>query len=368
MKKIPFFTFKFMHPPLREAMTQSFQSFYDSERYVLGSGTAKFEEEWAAYCGTKHAITVADGLDALVIALEALAIGPGDEVIVPAHTYIATWLAVTQVGATLVPVACDPRTYNLDVNALESAISTHTKCIIPVNLYGQPCALTEIMAIANRHGIYVVEDNAQAQGATYDNKKTGSFGHVNAVSFYPGKNLGALGEGGAITTDDDGLADKVRALRNYGSHKKYHNLYIGRNARMDELQARLLSIKLAHLDEWNQQRQEIAKLYITGLKEINNIKLPVVVPRAVSVFHQFIVQLGERDDLQSYLEEAGVGTLIHYPIPPHLQPAYSDLGWGKGRFPIAEGLAEHVLSLPIYPGLKAVDVNYICEIIKRFYA
>lgn len=365
--KIPFFTFKHMHPPMREAMTEAFQAFYDSGWYVLGKGTTSFEEAYAAYSGVKHAVGVADGLDALVIALQALDLQPSDEVIVPSNTYIATWLAVTQVGATIVPVEPDERTFNIDVDNIKAAITPRTKVIMPVNLYGQPCLLQEIRTLADEHGIIVIEDNAQSQGAEYLGKKTGAYGHLNAVSFYPGKNLGALGEAGAITTDSDELAAKIKALRNYGSHKKYHNLYLGRNARIDELQARLLEIKLQYLDEWNNARRAIAGQYDALLTGIDAIKTPYIAPGCHSVFHQYIIVTDRRDELQAAMQEVGIGTLIHYPIPPHLQPAYKHLNYHIGDFPIAERLANTMLSLPIYPGLTEADVETVSKAIRSFF-
>ena len=363
---IPFFTFKHMHPPLREEMTRAFQDFYDTGWYVLGEGTKRFERAYADYNAVKHTISVADGLDALVLALQALDIGPGDEVIVPSNTYIATWLAVTQLGGRIVPVEPDMDTYNIRAEQISEAITENTKCIMPVNLYGQSCELDDIVNLATHHGIYVVEDNAQSQGATYKGKKAGSYGDLNGVSFYPGKNLGALGEAGAVTTDSDELAEKVRVLRNYGSQKKYHNELLGRNGRMDELQAWLLEIKLKHLDKWNEERQKIASLYYHHLADVERLTLPVIAEDAISVFHQFIVRLNKRDALQEYLNEQGIGTLIHYPVPPHLQPAYKHLGWNRGDFPIAEELADSMLSLPIYPGLSESQIIFICDYIKRF--
>lgn len=365
---IPFFTFKHMHPPMREEMTKAFHEFYDSGWYVLGKGTSSFEKAYADYSGVKHAIGVADGLDALVIALQALDLQPSDEVIVPSNTYIATWLAVTQVGATIVPVEPDPRTFNIDVNNVKEAITENTKVIMPVNLYGQPCLLEEIRTLADAHNIIVIEDNAQSQGAEYKGKKTGSYGHLNAVSFYPGKNLGALGEAGAITTDDDTLAEKIKALRNYGSHKKYHNLYLGRNARIDEFQARVLEIKLNYLDHWNNERRGIAAKYDELLLGLHGIVTPHIADDCESVFHQYIIQTDRRDDLQAALREAGIGTLIHYPIPPHLQPAYEHLNYKEGDFPIAEKLANTMLSLPIYPGLTLPDVESVSLEIRKFFS
>ncbi len=366
MRKIPFFSFTGMHPLLRDEMTRAFHTFYDSGWYVLGEGTKRFEDEWAAYCGVSHAITVADGLDAIVLALQACDVGPGDEVIVPSNTYIASWLAATQLGATIVPVEPDPRTFNIDVNRIQAAITPNTKVIMPVNLYGQPCLLEEIMVLAKRHDVLVVEDNAQSQGALYKGKMTGSYGDINATSFYPGKNLGALGEAGAVTTDNIELANKLRALRNYGSHKKYHNLYLGRNGRMDELQAHFLSIKLNFLNVWNLQRKAIAKQYNEELQHADQILLPLIAENCDSVYHQYVILSERRDELQTFLADRGIGTLIHYPIPPHLQPAYAQLNWQIGDFPIAERLANQMLSLPIYPGLTEDDVEYITRMIKNF--
>jgi len=367
MKNIPFFTFEHMHPPLREEMTKAFQACYDSGWLVLGEGIKRFEKSYAEYSGTAHAITVADGLDALVLALQALGIGEGDEIIAPSNTYIATWLAATQLGAKIVPVEPDERTFNIDVTRIEAAVTSKTRAIMPVNLYGQPCLLSEIMEIADRLNIYVIEDNAQSQGATYDGKKTGSFGHANGVSFYPGKNLGALGEAGAVTTNDEETAKKLFALRNYGSHKKYHNLYLGRNGRMDELQAYFLEIKLKHLDAWNSERQKISQWYYEGLADVSDILLPVIAPKCNSVFHQFIILTDRRETLQNHLKEKGIVTLIHYPIPPHLQPAYAHLPFKKGDFPIAERLADEMLSLPIYPGLTQNEVQRVCQAIGDFF-
>ena len=310
---------------------------------------------------------MSNGLDALRLSLEALDIGAGDDVIVPSNTYIATVLAVTAVGANPIFVEPDEETFNIDASKIEDAITANTKCIMPVHLYGQPCIMDEIIRIANAKNLYVVEDNAQSQGATFKAKKTGSFGHINAVSFYPGKNLGALGEAGAITTDDEVLSEKVKALRNYGSKKKYVNEYIGHNNRMDEIQGAFLSVMMRYLDKWNSERRTIAKMYSYQLNNISELILPRIDARAESVWHQYVVRTDKRNELQEYLKQKGIGTLIHYPIPPHRQKCYAHLGYKKGDFPIAEKMADTALSLPIYPGLQQNQINYITKSIESFF-
>lgn len=364
--KIPFFSFEQMHSSIRDEMTVAFTRFYDSNWYVLGNEVQAFEQEYARYSGCTYCVGVANGLDALHIALLALGIGKGDEVIVPSNTYIATWLAVSYTGATLVPVEPNPATYNLDPDRLEAAITERTKVIMPVHLYGQPCEMDKIMQLAKNQGIYVVEDNAQSQGATWMGKKTGTFGDLNGVSFYPGKNLGALGDAGALTTNKEDLAQEARTIRNYGSEKKYYNKRIGINSRLDELQAAILRLKLSKLDEWNAERKKIASWYLERLQGTSNLQLPTVAEGAESVWHQFVVLTAQRDQVINQLGEKGVGTLIHYPVPPHLQQAYQSLGFGKGDFPIAETISSRALSLPMYPGLKEEEIEYICDNIKRF--
>jgi dTDP-4-amino-4,6-dideoxygalactose transaminase len=325
--------------------------------YILGAEVAAFEAEYAAYCEARHCIGVANGLDALHLALRALDVGPGDEVIVPSHTYIATWLAVSHCGATPVPVEPDARTYNLDPDRIEAAITPRTKVILPVHLYGQPADLDPILAIARRHGLRVVEDAAQAHGARYRGRRIGSHGDAVAWSFYPGKNLGALGDGGAVTTNDADLADRLRVLRNYGSREKYVNEVQGFNSRLDPIQAAVLRVKLHHLDEWNTRRKSIATHYTSCLPpHPSRLTLPHVPDWAEPVWHLFVIRHPQRAALQRHLTAAGIGTLVHYPIPPHRQPAYAAAGYGEAAFPLATSLADEVLSLPMGPHLAANDV------------
>ena len=363
---VPFLSFEPQHVPLREAMTAAFVRVYDSYWYVLGQEVQQFEHEYGAFNEVGHAVGVANGLDALVLALRVLKIGPGDEVIVPSNTYIATWLAVTQVGATPVPVEPDSATSNLDPARIEAALTPRTRAIMPVHLYGQACRMVEIMDIATRHGLSVVEDNAQAQGAAFAGQLTGSFGHVNGTSFYPSKNLGALGDAGAITTNDAGLAQKVRVLRNYGSSQKYYNEVVGYNSRLDELQAALLRVKLPELPEWTRQRQQIAARYDQHLAGIANLHLPAVAEGATHVYHLYVVHTPHRAALQQHLTAEGIGTLIHYPVPPHLQQAYQSMHLPAGRFPIAEELAATCLSLPLWPGMTEAHVAAVAAAIRSF--
>jgi len=366
--KIPFVSFDYMHQPIKAEMLEAFEAFYDSNWYVLGGRVKSFENEYAAFNKVEYCVGVSNGLDALHIALKTLGIGQGDEVIVPSNTYIATWLAVSYVGAIPVPVEPDLNTYNIDVSKIEAAITAKTKAIMPVHLYGQACEMDAIIAIAQKHNLFVIEDNAQAQGATFNEKLTGSFGDINGTSFYPGKNLGALGDAGGVTTNNPTLAEKAKVLRNYGSQKKYYNEVIGFNMRLDECQAALLSVKLRHLDGWIKQRQEIATWYNEALKGIGDLILPVVHPKATHVYHLYVVQTNHRDLLQKYLDEKEVGTLIHYPVPPHLQEAYTELGYKKGDFPIAEELANNCLSLPMWPGITKEQIEYIAREMRIFYA
>lgn len=356
-----------MHAPLKEAMVQCFADFYDSNYYILGNKVTLFENEYAQFNQVQHCVGVSNGLDALHIALKTLGIGPGDEVIVPSNTYIATVLAVSYVGAHPVFVEPDIHTYNIDPLKIEQAINAKTKAIMPVHLYGQACAMEAIMAIAQKYNLYVIEDNAQSQGASYKEKLTGSWGHINGTSFYPGKNLGALGDAGAVTTNDKNLAQKAIVLRNYGSEKKYYNEVIGHNMRLDECQAAFLSLKLNYLKHWTNLRQQIADWYYQALDNLPSITLPKIADDATHVYHLFVVRCNQRDELQSYLTNNEIGTLIHYPIPPHLQKAYQHLGFKKGDFPIAEQIADTCLSLPLWPGMTQETVNHIAQKIKSFY-
>ena len=365
MNKIPFLNFQPMHEQIRSEMHQAFSDVYDSYWYIMGEKLQTFEASYAKYNQTKYCVGVSNGLDALILALQALSIGKGDEVIVPSNTYIASVIAITTVGAT--PVFVEPRmdTYNINPELIEQKITKRTKAIMPVHLYGQACEMDYIMKLAEAYDLSVVEDNAQAHGSSYNGKLTGSFGHANGVSFYPGKNLGALGDAGAVTTNKEEIAEKIKALRNYGSHKKYHNDYVGLNRRLDELQAALLSVKLQYLNDWTQERKEIAKTYNESLVG-SNLILPQLASNADHVFHLYVVRTNKREELQEHLKKKGVGTLIHYPIPPHLQKAYKYLGYKKGDFPIAEELANTSISLPLWVGMDKNSHDYLKKIINTF--
>jgi dTDP-4-amino-4,6-dideoxygalactose transaminase len=338
-----------------------------SKWYVLGNEVKNFEEQYSIYNHTKYTIGVANGLDALHLSLLALGIKEGDEVIVPSNTYIATVLAVSYTGATPIFVEPNIQTYNIDPDKIEEKITSKTKAIMPVHLYGQACEMDKIVAIAHQHNLYIVEDNAQAHGAEFNGKITGSFGNINATSFYPGKNLGALGDAGAITTDSEELYKKCLSLRNYGSQKKYYNEVIGYNSRLDELQAAILKVKLNYMPNWTDERKQIGAWYNDGLKGIKNIVLPAVTAGSTHAYHLYTIRTTQRDDLQKYLTEKGIGTLIHYPVPPHLQEAYVSLGYKKGDFPIAEEIANTTLSLPLFVGMGKNQVDQVCECIRDFY-
>jgi dTDP-4-amino-4,6-dideoxygalactose transaminase len=332
--------------------------------FLLGKELEAFEADYARYCGSAHCAGVANGLDALHLALKALGVGPGDEVIVPSNTYIATWLAVSQCGATPVPVEPDEATYNIDPELIEAAITPRTRVILPVHLYGQPADMDRIGAIADRHGLAVLDDCAQAHGATYKGRKIGSLAHISAWSFYPGKNLGAMGDGGGVTTADAALDSMVRMLRNYGSRRKYHNEVKGLNSRLDEIQAAVLAAKLPQLEAAIEQRRRLAARYLERLEG-----LPLVLPKvpewAQPAWHLFVVRHPERDRIQAHLAELGIGTLVHYPIPPHLQPAYSELGITLGSLPVAERIHREALSLPLWPGMSEPQVDQVVEAMRQ---
>ncbi|WP_022824003.1 DegT/DnrJ/EryC1/StrS family aminotransferase [Hymenobacter norwichensis] len=366
--RIPFLSFSPQHDPLRADILAAIAAVYDKQWYVLGDQVKAFEQAYAQFNEVQHCIGVANGLDALHLALEALQVGTGDEVLVPSNTYIATWLAVSFMGATPVPVEPNPDTYNLDPTRLEAAITPRTKGIMPVHLYGQACEMGPILSVAQKHGLWVVEDNAQSQGAQWEGGLTGSFGAVNATSFYPGKNLGALGDAGAVTTKRTDLATRIQTLRNYGSQRKYYNEVIGHNSRLDELQAAVLSVKLPHLLTWTRQRQEVARLYNEQLAGLGDLVLPAVAPGATHVYHLYVVRTHHRDALQQHLTEQGIGTLIHYPIPPHRQEAYAHLQIPAGAYPLAEELAATSLSLPMWPGMRPADISAVADAIKSFFA
>ena len=364
--KVPFLDLKAVYSEIKDELDEAYARVMSSGWYILGAEVEAFENEFAAYCGAKHCIGVANGLDALHLVLRGYGIGEGDEVIVPANTYIATWLAVSYAGATPVAVEPDIETYNLDPRKIEAAITPRTRAIMPVHLYGQPAGMDAINEIARKHHLKVIEDAAQAQGARYKNRPTGSLSDAAGFSFYPGKNLGAFGDAGAVVTSDDELADAVRLLRNYGSRVKYHNEVKGFNSRLDPLQAAFLSVKLRHLDDWNARRRKIARKYIEALSDCSKIVLPVLEEEAESVWHLFVVRCAERERLQNFLKERGVETLIHYPVPPHLSEAYGRDFAEKPRLPLTEQLAETVLSLPISPHLTESEQDFTIETLKEF--
>lgn len=362
---IPFLELKPTYDELREELDAAYHRVMDSGWYLLGKEIESFEATFAGYCEAGHCIAVGNGLDALHLILRAYDIGPGDEVIVPTNTFIATWLAVSYAGATPVPVEPDPKTFNLDSDRIEAAITPRTKAVMPVHLYGQPADMDPILKIARQHGLKVIEDNAQAQGARYKGRRTGALGDAAGNSFYPGKNLGAFSDAGAVTTNDAQLADRVRTLRNYGSKKKYFNDVKGFNSRLDELQAAFLQVKLKKLDEWNARRRDVAARYLAGLGGTPELRLPFVPVWAEPVWHLFVISHPRRDELQRKLGEAGIGTLIHYPVPAHLSGAYADGKWSRGNFPIAENLSDVVLSLPIGPHLLAEQASQVIGEIRR---
>jgi dTDP-4-amino-4,6-dideoxygalactose transaminase len=360
---IPFLDLGAAYRELKAEIDLAVGRVLESGWYILGPEVEAFEAEWANYCEADHAVGVANGLDALILALRALDIGPGDDVIVPSNTYIATWLAVSAVGARPVPVEPDPATCNIDPARIEAAITPATRALLPVHLYGQPADLDPVLAIARRYKLAVVEDAAQAHGARYKGRRIGGHGDVVCWSFYPGKNLGALGDGGAITTNRADIADRIRVLRNYGSRVKYVNDVQGMNSRLDPIQAAVLRAKLPYLDEWTDRRRAIAAAYHDGLRG-SELILPHVPEWADPAWHLYVVRTHKRDQLQKRLTDAGVGTLIHYPIPPHMQSAYAALGLAPEALPLARDLAAEVLSLPMGPQLPAADVARVVAAVR----
>lgn len=353
-----------MHAELSGDLEAAFKRVLKSGNFILGEELARFERDFAGYCESKYCIGVGNGLDALHLILRGYGIGAGDEVIVPAHTFIATWLAVSQAGATPVPVDVDLQTGNIDPCLIEAAITEKTRAIIPVHLYGQPADMGAIRKIADARGIKVIEDAAQAHGAHSRDHRTGSLGNAAGFSFYPGKNLGALGDGGAVVTSDPLLASEIYRLRNYGSEAKYHHSVQGWNTRLDEMQAAFLNVKLSHLAGWNEARRLAAKTYLSGLADLPNLTLPTVPSWAEAVWHLFVIRTPQRDALQSHLTACGIGSLIHYPVPPHLQGAYSEIGLKHGSFPIAERWSAEALSLPLWPG---VPCEPVIEAVRNFF-
>jgi len=363
---IPFLDLKAQYVELKSEFNLAYQRVMDSGWYILSEEMRTFEQEFAEYVGVKFCVGVGNGLEALQLILMAYGIGPGDEVIVPANTYIASWLSVSYGGATPVPVEPDPNTFNIDPARIAKSISKQTKAIMPVHLYGQTTPMDEIWDIAKQHGYHVIEDSAQTHGARYKDRMAGNLGSAAAFSFYPTKNLGAFGDAGAVTTNDDQLADRVRVLRNYGSRTKYLNEVKGHNSRLDPLQAAFLRVKLKHLDEWNLRRRRIADYYLEHLADLPGLELPKTVLNAGHVWHLFVITHPERDQLKAYLEKKGIDVLIHYPVPPHLSDAYAELGYKAGDFPLTENLADTVLSLPMGPHLSLEHAGIVIERIREF--
>lgn len=360
---VPFLDLGRLHQPIRPQLDAAYRRVMDSGWFIMGPELAAFEAEFAAYSEVKHCIGVGNGLEALHLLLCAYGIGPGDEVIVPSNTFIATWLAVSQCGATPVPVEPDIKTHNIDPGLISSAITPKTRAIMPVHLYGQPADMDPINELATKHGLIVIEDAAQAQGARYKGRRVGSLGNAAGTSFYPGKNLGALGDGGGVLTNDDAIADKVRRLRNYGSTIKYHHELAGYNSRLDELQAAFLREKLKVLDDWNAKRMEVAAAYSMLLNEAD-CALPFVPEFAQPVWHLFVIRSKRREVLKAHLEEQGVSTVIHYPIPPHRQTCYSS--YQNRDLPIADRLAGEVLSLPMAPDVQEDEIERVRKAVRGF--
>lgn len=363
--KIPFSTVERMHKDIENQVLKKFKEVYQKNWFIQGEEVFKFEKEFAEYCGTKYCVGCGNGLDALYLILRAMDIGTGDEVIVPSNTFIATALAVSYTGA--VPVFVEPKieTYNIDYEKIEERISKKTKAIIAVHLYGRPADMEKIVSIANKYGLKVIEDSAQAHGAKYKGKGVGGLSDAAGFSFYPGKNLGALGDAGAIVTNNKVIADKVRALGNYGSDYKYHHIYKGNNSRLDEIQAAFLEIKLKYLDAWNDERRKIALRYLNGIKN-SNIVLPLETVDGEQVWHIFAVRCERRDELETYLNRNGIGTNRHYPVPIYKQEAYRGFDGNNVCYPIADIISSTELSLPLYQGMSEQEIDYIIETINNF--
>ncbi len=364
--QIPFVDLQAQYRALKTEMDTAVLRVMQQCNFILGKEVGDFERAFAAYVGAKHCVGVASGLDALKLALEALGIGPGDEVIVPAHTFIASALAVSAVGARPVLVEVEEDSFNLDPKRLDAALTPRTKAVMPVHLYGQPADLDPILDFARRHGLRVVEDASQAHGARYRGRRVGTFGDAGCFSFYPGKNLGAYGDAGGLVTDDDALAERVRFLRNYGQEVKYKHVVKGYNLRLDTLQAAVLSVKLPHLDNWNARRLAHAAAYTHALEGVGDLKLPRVI-YGDHVFHLYVIRTARRNALQNHLTERGIATVIHYPVPIHLQAAYADLGYPRGTFPTTERLADEILSLPMYAELTPEQQDYVVAAVKDFF-
>jgi len=366
--KVPFVTFERQLDKIGSDLERRVNTVLRSGHYILGREVETFEANFARFCGSKFAVGVSSGTDALKLALEAVGVKEGDEVIIPANTYIATALAVSYLRAKPVLVEADESSYNIQPIKIREAVTTKTKAILPVHLYGQPCQVDEIIEIANDHGLKIVWDACQAHGAIYNNKNIGSLDDAVCFSFYPSKNLGAIGDGGAITTNDEALADKLRKLRNYGQDGKYYNDFKGYNARLDEIQAAILDEKLKHLNRWNEIRLGLEATYNMVLADVSKIITPCIPSKVIPVCHLYVIRADMRDELQKYLASKGIETGIHYPVPIHLQEAYRDLGIKEGSFPVTESIAKEILSLPMFPELKEEEIKYVCSKIKEFYS
>ncbi len=361
MQKIPFLDLPGQHEPLRAELDAAISKVVDKCDFIGGSAVREFEQAFAEYCGTRYCVGVSNGTDAIFLALHALGIGPGDEVITVPNTFIGTTAPILRTGATIRFVDCHPDTMNIDVSKIEAAITHRTRAIVPVHLYGQPADMAAIQSIARQHELIVVEDAAQAHGARLREKPVGSFGQAACFSFYPGKNLGAFGDAGAVVTDDEKIAARIRSLRDAGRSSKYEHVEDGYNHRLDTLQAAVLGVKLRHLPEWNRQRRRVAALYNELFHEQENITTVTEPPGYEGVYHLFVVQVPERDRVQQQLAEAGIATGIHYPLPLHLQPVYRDMQLAEGSFPVTEAAAKRLLSLPIFPGMTDEMVEYVAD-------
>ena len=367
MDVIPFLSLAYQHQTVESDIRKAITRVSDRNWFILGEEVKKFEQEYATFTGVGHCIAVGNGLDALTFALKSLDIQAGDEVIVPAHTYIATWLAVSKVRAQIVPVEPERYTFNIDVERIEAAITPRTRVILPVHLYGQSCDMTKISLLAEKYNLAVLEDNAQSHGSRWLDRNTGTFGIVNATSFYPTKNLGAWGDGGAVTTFSNDHAKFIQAERNYGSLVKNESLHQGSNSRLDEIQAAVLRVKLLWLTDWNEQRRSIANRYFENLQDVTEIKLPRSAKEAYHVYHQFVIRAESRNKLKDALHQSGIETLIHYPVPPFLQPAYAGLNLSADDFPETVAIAGDALSLPIWPGMETHQVDRVSDEIMKFY-
>ena len=365
--QVPFIDLKAQFANLESELMPAIRQVLEQTNFILGKPVEEFEKAFAAYSECDHAIGVASGLDAIKLALRALDIGPGDEVITAANTFIATVLGISAAGAKPVLVDIDEPTYNLDPKLVAAAITPQTKAIMPVHLYGQPADMEPLLELARHHGLAIIEDASQAHGARYQGRRVGSFGAVSAFSLYPGKNLGAYGDGGVITTRNPELAEKIAVMRNYGSKVKYYHLLKGENSRLDTLHAAVCGVKLKHLDEGNAKRRENARLYTEKLSTIPEIRTPFIRPDVEHVFHLYVIRVPDRENLMAYLKDKGVPTIIHYPIPIHLQEAYQDEGWTAGQFPLTEKCAGEIVSLPMFPELSPEQIDYVTDCIADYY-